>query len=156
MRLSKEEKIARIVHWLNHLYERAYLYNKGKKEPISAIFELNDYIGAIAVSREHLEDRTRTTIGIVLSTSFGAPLHRFEVSATHTYQHELNFCAFTSTPYKHGRELKELETGFTNQVVFETYLRQLVLTSCKRDKLLTPLVTCLEKASNFMEVQKPY
>ena len=156
MRLSKEEKIARIVPWLNHLYEQAYLYNKGKKEPISAIFGLNDYIGDIAVSREHLEDKTRTTTGIVLSTSFGASLHRFEVSATHTYQHELNFCAFTSTPYKHGREVKELETGFTNQVVFETYLRQLVLTSCKRDKLLTPLVTCLEKASNFMEVQKPY
>ena len=32
MRQSKEEKIARIVHWLNHLYERAYLYNKGKKK----------------------------------------------------------------------------------------------------------------------------
>lgn len=156
MRQSKEEKIARIVHWLNHLYEQVYLYNKGKKEPISAIFELNDYIGAITVSREHLEDRTRTTIGIVLSTSFGVPLHRFEVSATHIYQHELDFCAFTSTPYKHGKELKELETGFTNQIVFETYLRQLVVTSCKRDNLLSPLVTCLEKASNFMEVQKPY
>ena len=156
MRMSKEEKIDRIVDRLQRLYEQAYLFNKGKKEPMSAIFELNDHIGALAIYREQLDDRISTTIGIVLSTSFGVPLHQFEVSAAHTYQHDLDFCAFKSTPLKHGRELKELETGFTNQHPFETYIRQTVVDSCKRDNLLTSLVTCLEKACNFMEVQKPY
>lgn len=156
MRMSKEEKLDRIVDRLQRLYEQAYLFNKGKKEPMSAIFELNDHIGVIAISREHLEDRTTTTISILLSTTFGVRLHRFEVSAAHTYQHDLDFCAFKSTPLKHGRELKELETGFTNQHPFETYIRQTVVNSCKRDDLLTSMVICLEKACNFMELQKPY
>ena len=90
-------------------------------------------------------------------TSNDAPLHRFLVShILGTSEKPFSYCAFTSLPYKRGQALENLKVGFTNQVPFEAYIRQMVLTSCKRDNLLTPLVACLEQAVGLIEYNKMF
>ena len=73
-----------------------------------------------------------------------------------TPENPFSYCAFTSLPYKRGQALDNLKVGFTNQVPFEAYIRQMVLTSCKRDTLLSPLVACLERACGFIEYEKMF
>lgn len=155
-RQSKEEKLDRIVDRLQHLHNRLTLYCFGSKSPFERGFSLNEqeeYRGLVEFTRTMF---TRT-LGITLLTSSGSLLHRFEI----TYMPEcaddsVSFCVFTSLPYSRGKALTDLKAGFTHQVPFEIYLRQMILTSCKRDDLLTPLVACLERASNLIELEKNF
>jgi hypothetical protein len=106
---------------------------------------------------EFSRTETSITFGITLLTSTGASLHRFEViHVLGTVEKPFSYCAFTSLPYKRGQALDNLKVGFTNQVPFEAYIRQMVLTNCKRDNLLTPLVACLEKVCNWIELEKNF
>lgn len=144
-RQTKEEKLARIADRLLRLYFQLSLSFQ-KRKPFEILFELKEfenYKGLIEFSRT----QSSITFGITLLTSSGASLHRFEVShVLGTFEKPFSYCAFTSLPYKHGQALDNLKVGFTNQVPFEAYIRQLVKTSCKRDTLLSPLVACLERA----------
>ena len=153
---SKEEKLARIADRLLRLYFQLSLSFQ-KRKPFEIPFKLKEhenYKGLIDFSRTE----TAITFGITLLTTLGSPLHQFEISILpKNYGTEVvNFCAFTSLPYKHGQALENLKMGFTNQIPFEAYIHQMVLTSCKRDNLLTPLVACLERATNLMELEKNY
>lgn len=154
-RLSKEEKLARIADRLLRLYFQLSLSFQ-KRKPFEILFELKEhenYKGLIEFSRTE----TSITFGITLLTSNGASLHRFEVShVMGPVEKPFSYCAFTSLPYKHGQALDNLKVGFTNQVPFESYIRQMVLTSCKRDNLLTPLVACLERAFGLIEYNKMF
>lgn len=154
-RQSKEEKLARIADRLLRLYFQLSLSFQ-KRKPFEISFKLKEhenYKGLIDFSRTE----TAITFGITLLTSTGASLHRFEV--THvlgTVENPFSYCAFTSLPYKRGQALEDLKVSFTTQIPFETYLRQMVVTSCKREELLTSLVACLERVSNLMELEKNY
>ena len=127
-----------------------------KRKPFEISFKLKEhenYKGLINFSRTE----TTITFGITLLTSTGASLHRFEV--THvlgTVENPFSYCAFTILPYKRGQALENLKVGFTNQVPFEAYLHQMVLTSCKKDNLLTPLVAYLERAVGLIEYEKMF
>lgn len=115
------------------------------------VFSFENYKGLIEFSRTE----TAITFGITLLTSTGISLHRFEVShVLGTVENPFSCCAFTSLPYSRGKVLDDLKVSFTTQVPFETYIRQMVLTSCKRDNLLTPLVACLERACGLIEYNK--
>lgn len=155
MRVSKEEKLDRIVDRLQLLYDRLTLSFQNRK-PFDILFKIKeheDYKGLIEFSRTE----TSITFGISLLTSLGATLHRFEVSfIPETSENPFSYCAFTSLPYKRGQALEDLKVGFANQVPFETYIRQMVLTSCKRDTLLSPLVACLERACGLIEYSKMF
>ena len=152
-RQSKEEKLARIAERLLRLYFQLSLSFQ-KRKPFEIPFKLKEnenYNGLIEFSRTE----TAITFGITLLTSTGASLHRFEVShVLGTVESPFSCCAFTSLPYKRGQACEDLKVSFTTQIPFETYIRQMVLTSCKRDSLLTSLVACLERASNLMELEK--
>ena len=154
-RLSKEEKLDRLVDRLQFLNYRLILCFQNRK-PFDILFELKgseSYKGHLEFSRT----QNSITFGITLLTSFGVPLHRFEVIyIPETSENQIDYCAFTSSPYKHGKALEDLKVSFTTQVIFESDIRQLVLTSCKRDKLLTPLVACLERACGLVELEKNY
>lgn len=127
-----------------------------KRKPFEISFKLKEqenYKGLIEFSRTE----TAITFGINLLTSSGTPLHRFEViHVLGTVEKPFSYCAFTSLPYKRGQALDNLKVGFTNQVPFEAYIRQMVLTSCKRDNLLTPLVAYLERAVGLIEYNKMF
>lgn len=152
-RRSKEEKLDRIVDRLLRLYFQLSLSFQ-KRKPFEIPFKLKEhenYNGLIDFSRTE----TAITFGITLLTSNGVSLHRFEVSyIPETPENPFSYCAFTSLPYSRGKALDDLKVGFTNQVPFETYIRQMVVTSCKRDNLLTPLVACLERAFGLIEYNK--
>ena len=106
---------------------------------------------------EFSRTETAVTFGITLLTSTGISLHRFEVShVLGTVESPFSCCAFASLPYKRGQTLDNLKVGFTNQVPFESYIRQMVLTSCKRDNLLTPLVAYLERVCGLIELEKNF
>lgn len=154
-RQSKEEKLARIADRLLRLYFQLSLSFQ-KRNSFEIPFKLKEhenYKGLIEFSRTE----TAITFGITLITSTGASLHRFEVShILGTSEKPFSYCAFTSLPYKRGQALDSLKVGFTNQVPFEAYIRQMVLTSCKRDNLLTPLVVCLERACGLIEYEKMF
>lgn len=154
-RQTKEEKLARISDRLLRLYFQLSLSFQ-KRKPFEILFELKNYEnykGLLEFSRTE----TSITIGITLLTSTGASLHRFEVShVLGTVKSPFSYCAFTSLPYKYGQALEDLKVGFANQVPFEAYIRQMVLTSCKRDNLLTPLVACLERAVGLIEYEKNF
>lgn len=154
-RQTKEEKLARIADRLLRLYFQLSLSFQ-KRKPFEILFELEkfeNYKGLIEFSRT----QSSITFGITLLTSSGASLHRFEVShVLGTSEKPFSYCAFTSLPYKHGQALDNLKVGFTNQVPFEAYIRQLVVTSCKRDNLLSPLVACLERAYGLIEYNKMF
>lgn len=154
-RQTKEEKLARIAERLLRLYFQLSLSFQ-KRKPFEIPFKLKEnenYNGLIEFSRTE----TSITFGITLLTSTGAPLHRFEVShILETPEKPFSYCAFTSLPYKRGQALDSLKVGFTNQVPFEAYIRQMVLTSCKRDNLLTPLVAYLERAVGLIEYNKMF
>lgn len=153
MRQTKEEKLARISDRLLRLYFQLSLSFQ-KRKPFEILFELKNYEnykGLLEFSRTE----TSITFGITLLTSTGASLHRFEViHVLGTVEKPFSYCAFTSLPYKRGQALDNLKVGFTHQVPFEAYIRQMVLTSCKRDNLLTPLVACLERAVGLIEYNK--
>lgn len=155
MRVSKEEKLDRIVDRLQLLYDQLTLSFQNRK-PFDILFKIKeheDYKGLIEFSRTE----TSITFGISLLTSLGVTLHHFEVSfIPETLEKPFSYCAFTSLPYKRGQALEDLKVGFANQVPFETYIRQMVLTSCKRDNLLTPLVACLERAVGLIEYEKNF
>lgn len=154
-RISKEEKLDRIVNRLQLIHNRLTLSFQDRKpfEILFEIKELENYKGLIEFSRTP----TSTTFGISLLTSMGATLHRFEVShIPKTPENPFSYCAFTSLPYKRGQSLSDLKVGFTTQVPFETYIQQMVVTSCKRDNLLTPLVACLERAFGLIEYNKMF
>lgn len=155
MRLSKEEKLARIAERLLRLYFQLSLSFQ-KRKPFEILFELKEhenYKGLIEFSRTE----TTITFGITLLTSTGASLHRFEVShVLGTVESPFSYCVFTSLPYKRGQALENLKVGFTNQIPFEAYIRQMVLTSCKRDNLSTPLVAYLERAVGLIEYNKMF
>ena len=154
-RQSKEEKLARISDRLLRLYFQLFLSFQ-KRKPFEILFELKNYEnykGLLEFSRTE----TSITFGITLLTSTGASSHRFEV--THvlgTVEKPFSYCAFTSLPYKRGQALDNMKVGFTNQIPFEAYIHQVVLTSCKRDNLLTPLVACLERAVGLIEYEKMF
>lgn len=154
-RQTKEEKLARIADRLLRLYFQLSLSFQ-KRNSFEIPFKLKEhenYKGLIEFSRTE----TAITFGITLLTSTGASLHRFEVShILGTSEKPFSYCAFTSLPYKRGQALDSLKVGFTNQVPFEAYIRQMVLTSCKRDNLLTPLVVCLERAVGLLEYEKMF
>ena len=154
-RQSKEEKLVRIADRLLRLYFQLSLSFQKRKsfEILFELKELDNYKGLIEFSRTE----TSITFGISLLTSLGATLHRFEVSfISETSENPFSHCAFTSLPYKRGQALEDLKVGFANQVPFETYIRQMVLTSCKRDTLLSPLVACLERACGLIELEKNF
>ena len=129
-----------------------------KRKPFDILFELKQldgYKGLIEFNREG----SNLTLGISLLTTFGSLLHRFEISLTSKMFEDntkIEFCTFTSLPYKRGQVLEDLKVSFTTQIPFETYIQEMVVTSCKRDNLLTPLVVCLERASNLMELEKNF
>ena len=154
---SKAEKLDRIVDRLQRLNYQLGLSFRNRK-PFNILFELKQldgYKGLIEFNR----DGSNLTLGITLLTTLGSSLHRFEISLTSkTFDDNTNieFCTFTSLPYNRGRALDDLQVSFTNQIPFETYIQDMVVTSCKRDDLLTPLVACLERASNLMELEKHY
>ena len=154
-RQSKEEKLARIAERLLRLYFQLSLSFQQRK-PFEIPFKLKEfenYKGLIEFSRTE----TAITFGITLLTSTGISLHRFEViHVMGTVENPFSYCAFTSLPYKRGQVLDNLKVGFTNQVPFEAYIRQMVLTSCKRNNLLTPLVACLERACGLIEYEKMF
>lgn len=154
-RISKEEKLTRIADRLLWLYFQLSLSFQ-KRKPFEIPFKLKEqenYKGLIEFSRTE----TAITFGINLLTSNGTPLHRFEViHVLGTVEKPFSYCAFTSLPYKRGQVLDNLKVGFTNQVPFEAYIRQMVLTSCKRDNLLTPLVAYLERAVGLVEYNKMF
>ena len=154
-RISKEEKLDRIVNRLQLIHNRLTLSFQDRV-PFEILFEIKEienYKGLIEFSRT----QTSITFGISLLTSMGAPLHRFEVSfIPETSENPIGYCAFTSLPYKHGQALEDLKVSFTTQVPFEAHIRQMVLTSCKRDNLLTPLVVCLERACGLIEYNKMF
>lgn len=154
-RQTKEEKLARIADRLLRLYFQLSLSFQ-KRKPFEILFELKEfenYKGLIEFSRT----QSSITFGITLLTLSGASLHRFEViHVLGTFEKPFSYCAFTSLPYKHGQALDNLKVGFTNQVPFEAYIRQLVKTSCKRDILLSPLVACLERACGLIEYNKMF
>ena len=154
-RQTKEEKLDRIADRLLRLYFQLSLSFQNRK-PFEILFELEkfeNYKGLIEFSRT----QSSITFGITLLTSSGASLHRFEVShVLGTSEKPFSYCAFTSLPYKHGQALDNLKVGFTNQVPFEAYIRQLVVTSCKRDNLLSPLVACFERACELIEYNKMF
>lgn len=154
---SKAEELDRIVDRLLRLnYQLGLSFRKRK--PFDILFELKQldgYKGLIEFNRED----SNLTLGISLLTTFGSPLHRFEISLTSKMFEDnttIEFCTFTSLPYKRGQVLEDLKVSFTTQIPFETYIQEMVLTSCKRDNLLTPLVVCLERASNLMELEKNF
>lgn len=155
MRQTKEEKLDRIVDRLYRLYCQLVLSFQ-KRKPFEILFELKNYEnykGLLEFSRT----QNSITFGIILLTENGAPLHRFEVSHTlETSENPISYCTFTSLPYKYGQALEDLKVGFTSQAPFESYIRQMVLTSCKRDNLLTSLVVCLERAVGLMEYNKMF
>lgn len=152
-RQTKEEKLARITDRLLRLYFQLSLSFQQRK-PFEIPFQLKEhenYKGLIEFSRID----NSITFGITFLTSNGTPLHRFEViHVLGTVENPFSYCAFTSLPYKRGQALENLKVGFTHQVPFEAYIRQMVLTSCKRDNLLTPLVACLERAVGLIEYNK--
>ena len=154
-RQTKEEKLARISDRLLRLYFQLSLSFQ-KRKPFEILFELKNYEnykGLLEFSRTE----TSITFGITLLTSTGASLHRFEViHVLGTVEKPFSYCAFTSLPYKRGQALDNLKVGFTNQVPFEAYIRQMVLTNCKRDNLLDPLVACLERACGLIEYNKMF
>ena len=154
-RQSKEEKLARIAERLLRLYFQLSLSFQ-KRKPFEIPFKLKEnenYNGLIEFSRID----NSITFGITFLTSNGTPLHRFEViHVMGTVENPFSYCAFTSLPYKRGQALEDLKVGFANQVPFEAYIRQMVLTSCKRDKLLTPLVACLERVVGLIEYEKNF
>lgn len=154
-RQSKEEKLARIAERLLRLYFQLSLSFQ-KRKPFEIPFKLKEfenYNGLIEFSRTE----TAITFGITLLTSTGASLHRFEVThSLETPENPISYCAFTSLPYSRGQVLEDLKVSFTTQIPFETYIQEMVVTSCKRDNLLTPLVVCLERASNLMELEKNF
>lgn len=154
-RQSKEEKLARIAERLLRLYFQLSLSFQ-KRKPFEIPFKLKEnenYNGLIEFSRTE----TSIAFGITLLTSTGAPLHRFEVShILETSENPFSYCAFTSLSYKRGQALENLKVGFTNQIPFKSYIRQMVLTSCKRDNILTPLVACLERAVGLIEYEKNF
>ena len=154
---SKVEKLDRIVDRLLCLnYQLGLSFRKRK--PFDILFELkqlDSYKGLIEFNREG----SNLTLGISLLTTFGSPLHRFEISLNSKMFEDnttIEFCTFTSLPYKRGQALEDLKVSFTTQIPFETYIQEMVVTSCKRDNLLTPLVVCLERASNLMELEKNF
>jgi hypothetical protein len=154
---SKAEKLDRIVDRLLRLnYQLGLSFRKRK--PFDILFELKQldgYKGLIEFNRED----SNLTFGISLLTTFGSPLHRFEISLTSKMFEDnttIEFCTFTSLPYKRGQVLEDLKVSFTTQIPFETYIQEMVVTSCKRDNLLTPLVVCLERAGNLMELEKNF
>lgn len=154
-RQTKEEKLARIADRLLRLYFQLSLSFQ-KRKPFEIPFKLKEYEnykGLIEFSRTD----TAITFGINLLTVNDASLHRFEViHVLGTVEKPFSYCAFTSLPYKRGQALDNLKVGFTNQVPFEAYIRQMVLTNCKRDNLLTPLVACLERACGLIEYNKMF
>lgn len=154
-RQSKEEKLARIADRLLRLYFQLSLSFQ-KRKPFEIPFKLKkyeNYKGLIEFSRTE----TTITFGITLLTSNDAPLHRFEVShILGTSEKPFSYCAFTSLPYKRGQALENLKVGFTHQIPFEAYIRQMVMTSCKRDNLLMPLVAYLERAVGLIEYNKMF
>lgn len=154
-RQTKEEKLTRIADRLLRLYFQLSLSFQ-KRKPFEIPFQLKEhenYKGLIEFSRID----NSITFGITFLTSNCAPLHRFEViHVMGTIEKPFSYCAFTSLPYKRGQALSDLKIGFTTQVPFETYIRQMVLTSCKRDRLLTPLVACLERAVGLIEYEKMF
>lgn len=154
-RQTKEEKLARIADRLLRLYFQLSLSFQ-KRKPFEILFELKDhenYKGLIEFSRTE----TAITFGITLLTPTGASLHRFEVShVLGTVENPFSYCAFTSLPYKRGQALDNMKVGFTNQIPFEAYIRQMVLKSCKRDSLLTPMVAYLEQAVGLIEYNKMF
>ena len=153
-RHTKEEKLDRIVDRLQCLYYQLNLPSFRSRLSFERAFALKGFRGLLQFNRIE----SNLTLGITLLTTLGSPLHQFEISILpKDYGTEVvDFCAFTSLPYKQGQALSDLKIGFTTQVPFETYIRQMVLTSCKRDRLLTPLVACLERATNLMELEKNY
>ena len=154
-RQSKEEKLDRIVNRLQLIHNRLTLSFQDRKpfEILFEIKELENYKGLIEFSRT----QTAITFGISLLTSLGATLHRFEVAyIPETSNNPIDYCAFTSLPYSRGKALDDLKVSFTTQFPFETYIRQMVLTSYKRDNLLTPLVACLERACGLIEYNKMF
>ena len=154
-RQTKEEKLTRIADRLLRLYFQLSLSFQ-KRKPFEIPFQLKEhenYKGLIEFSRID----NSITFGITLLTLNDAPLHCFEVShIMGTPENPFSYCAFTSLPYKRGQALDNLKVGFTNQVPFEAYIRQMVLTSCKRDTLLSPLVACLERACGLIEYEKMF
>lgn len=154
---SKAEKLDRIVDRLLRLNYQLGLSFRERK-PFDILFELKQldgYKGLIEFNREG----SNLTLGISLLTTLGSPLHRFEISLTSKMFEDnatIEFCTFTSLPYKRGQVLEDLKVSFTTQVPFKTYIQEMVVTSCKRENLLTPLVVCLERASNLMELEKNF
>ena len=154
-RHTKEEKLDRIVDRLQCLYSQLNLPTFRRKSSFERAFALKSFRGLLQFNRIE----SNLTLGITLLTTLGSPLHQFEISILpkdYGNNEFVDFCAFTSLPYKQGQALSDLKIGFTTQVPFETYIRQMVLTSCKRDRLLTSLVACLERATNLMELEKNY
>lgn len=153
-RFSEEEKLDRIVDRLQCLYYQLNLPSFRSRLSFERAFALKGFRGLLQFNRIE----SNLTLSITLLTTLGSPLHQFEISILpKDYGTEVvDFCAFTSLPYKQGQALSDLKIGFITQVPFETYIRQMVLTSCKRDRLLTPLVACLERATNLMELEKNY
>ena len=153
-RQTKEEKLDRIIDRLQCLYYQLNLPSFRSRLSFERAFALKGFRGLLQFNRIE----SNLTLGITLLTTLGSPLHQFEISILpKNYGTEVvNFCAFTSLPYKHGQALEDLKVSFTTQIPFETYLRQLVVTSCKREELLTSLVACLERVSNLMELEKNY
>lgn len=155
MRQSKEEKLDRLVDRLQCLHYQLSLLTFRRRLPFERAFALKDFRGLLQFDR----NESNLTLGITLLTALGSPLHKFEISILpkeYANNEIVDFCAFISLPYSRGKASDDLKVGFTTQVPFETYIRQMVLTSCKRDSLLTPLVACLERASNLMELEKNY
>lgn len=154
-RQSKEEKLDRIVDRLYRLYCQLVL-NFQNRKPFEVLFELKNYENYKGLL-EFSKTQTSITFSITLLTSIGASLHRFEVShILETSENPISYCTFTSLPYNRGQALENLKIGFTHRAPFEAYIRQMVLTSCKRDALLVSLVACLEKATNLMELEKNF
>lgn len=153
-RKSKEEKLDRIVDRLQCLHYQLNLPTFRRRSSFERAFALKGFRGLLQFNRSE----SNLTLGITLLTTLGSPLHQFEISILpKDYGTEVvDFCAFTSLPYNRGQALEDLKVSFTTQIPFETYIKQMVLTSCKRDELLTPLVACLERATNLMELEKNY
>lgn len=152
-RQSKEEKIDRIVDRLQCLHYQLSLSTFRRKQPFERTFALKDFRGLLQFDRQS----SNLTLGITLLTVLGSPVHKFELSITEKFYDDgnsIDICAFTSLPYKRGQACEDLKVSFTTQIPFEIYIRQMVLTSCKRGSLLTSLVACLERASNLMELEK--
>lgn len=154
MRQSKEEKLDRIVDRLQCLYYQLNLPSFRSRLSFERAFALKDFRGLLQFNRSE----SNLTLGITLLTTLGSPLHQFEISILpKDYGTEVvDFCAFTSLPYNRGQALEDLKVSFTTQIPFETYIRQMVVTSCKREELLTSLVACLERTCNLMELEKSF